>query len=98
MVHTQLGLGRLTGFPLVCLNHERAAQRQIQTILLFDYDPKGQSQSGACRDLRTGSDPTSHVDKGATTPRFGPQHLRSVRGHGPTVRRYLRAVLGRLFH
>jgi hypothetical protein len=41
MVHTRLGLVRLTGFPRVCLYHEPDAQRQIQTILLFDY-PKGQ--------------------------------------------------------
>ncbi len=68
----------------------RAAQRHIQTILLFDY-PKGQVSE---RNLRTRSDPTSHVDIGATTP-SSDHHIsaRAVDIICPPVRRYLRAVL-----
>ncbi len=65
---------------LLCLYHERLPSRlpdSIETIkfkclMLLDY-LKMQSQSGTCRDLQTGSDPSSHVDIGVITQRFRPQ-------------------------
>ena len=72
----------------VYIRTSRLLNDKIQTMMLFDFR-RGSLRAELAVTCTRDQTPTSHVDISATTPRFGPQQLRSGRGDkrstGPAV-------------
>ena len=77
----------------VYIRTSRLLNDKIQTMMLFDFR-RGSLRAELAVTCTRDQPPTSHVDISTTTPRFGPQQLRSAGDtNGPPAQQYLRAVL-----